>query len=418
MTRFSLRLSRDTQRTTTIAGVLVLVLLAVVAFNPLRAALARAAAGRTIAAALQLRANSGYLPGGLGAPGIYALARAADEQANPARRLEVERGLEQGLAGLDGVADAHTLRGVALGSLGRYAEAETELNAAPADDLFARLALGNVLDAQGDAAAAQIAWQPVNATRALSLQLYRAGAALANQGKRAQGEALLRKAVAIDPGNGNAYHALGGFYWSDNRPEALAMYRRALEDPDLEPFFRQLALGRIAFEEGRLEDAATALQAAVSLQPENNDAVALLGSTLSRLGRLPEAITLLENASQSPNAFWPLVELGQIFVDLGEYDKAVATLTTAAGRRADVARPFELLATAYEGLDQPQQAVRAWQQAITVAPDNAAYRARLGDTLATAGDTEQAIAAYRRALEINPELEMARRGLQALGVEP
>ncbi|MER2599005.1 MAG: tetratricopeptide repeat protein [Caldilineales bacterium] len=419
MTRFSLRSFRHNVPLTAIASLLLLALLAVTAVTPLRAALGRAVAGRPLAAALQLRAASGYLPGGPGTPGLYALARAADEQANPARRLEIERSLEQSLAALNGVAGAHTLRGVALGTLGRYPEAQAELRAAPANDLFAQLALGNVLDAQGDAAGALAAWQRVNAERALSLQLSRAGAALANQGQRTQGEALLRKAIAIDPNNGGAYQALGGFYWSNNRAEALAMYRRALEDATLEPFFRQMALGRIALEENRLEDAAAALQAAIALQPENGDAVALLGSTLGRLGRLSEAITLLQNASQqTPNAFWPLVELGQIYVDLGEYDQAIATLTTAAGRRTDVARPFELLATAYEGQDQLEQAARAWQQAITVAPGNASYQARLGAVLAAAGEREQAAAAYRRALEINPQLEMARRGLQALGMEP
>jgi phosphate:Na+ symporter len=75
---------------------------------------------------------------------------------------------------------------------------------------------------------------------------------------------------------------------------------------------------------------------------------------------------------------------------------AIAALTTAAGRRADVGRTFELLAEAYEGAGQPQQAINAWQQAVTVSPGNAAYYTRLGDAL----DALQAEIGRLRALSV------------------
>lgn len=379
----------------------------------------RSEAGRTLAAALLLRAQSGDMPGGAGAPGIYGLARAADSSAVAPRRAEVVRGLQAASAQLASVARAKWLLGVAQGSLGDYAQAEATLRSVPPGDPFATLALGNVLDAQGQVAAARAVWQPIQAERALSLQLYRSGTAIANQGNRAQGEALLLQAVAIDPNNANAYHALGGFYWGPDRAKSLEMYRKALAIGGLSPFFQALAEGRIAVAEDRLDDAATALETAVRLQPENSDAVTLLGTTLSRLGRLPEGIKLLEQAAaQSPRAFWPLLELGRIYLDLGDYGQAITTLSTAAGRRADVPQTFELLAEAYYGDGQVQPAINAWQQAITLSPNNATYHARLGELYAGQGQEEAAIAAYRKALALNPELDGARLGLLALGVEP
>lgn len=379
----------------------------------------RSAAGRTLAAALLLRARSGDVPGGAGAPGIYGLARAADGQATAPRRAEVMRGLQAATTQLAAVAGAERLLGVAQGSLGDYAQAETTLRAVSSNDTFATLALGNVLDAQGQVDAARTVWQPIQAAQALSLQLYRVGAASAKEGNRAQGEALLLQAVAIDPTNANAYHALGGFYWATDRAKSLTMYRKALASGGLSPFFQALAEGRIAVAEDRLEDAATALETAVRLQPENSDAVTLLGTTLSRLGRLSEAIKLLEQAAaQSPRAFWPLLELGSIYLDVGDYPQAITTLTAAAGRRADVAQTFELLAEAYEGAGQVQPAINAWQQAITLNPNNATNPARLGKLYAEQGDEEAAIAAFRQALALNPQLDMARLGLLALGVEP
>lgn len=380
-----------------------------------------AQAGQPLAGALLLRQRTGYLPGGMGAPGIYALARAAGEGAGPAavRRIEIDRDLRRAAAALTGVPGGQRLEGIALGSLGQYASASEALQAAAGEDPFAALALGNVLDAEGRLDDARVLWKPLHIERAQSLQLYRAGVTLANQGQRDQAEALLLKAVEVDPANANAYHALGGFYWGPDRAKSLAMYKAALAAGGLEPFFERFATGRVAFIEGRLEDAATALEEAVALQPDHSDAVVLLGTTLSRLGRLQEAIGFLQDSAQrSPRAFWPLVELGRIYIDLGDYDQAIETLTTAAGRRADVAQTFELLAEAYQGAGQAQQAVNAWQQAVTISPNNAALHVRLGDALAIAGRKDEAIAAYRKALAINPNNGLAREGLLLLGVEP
>jgi tetratricopeptide (TPR) repeat protein len=403
------------------ASALIVVLLVITQSANVADRVRLAQAGQPLAEALLLRQRTGDLPGGPGAPGIYALARAAGEGAGTAavRRGEIERELRLAAEALADLPGGQRLSGIALGSLGQYASAEQQLQSLAQDDLFAALALGNVLDEQGRLDAARAIWQPSRAERALSLQLYRAGIALASQGRREQAEALLLRAIAIDPTHANAYHALGGFYWGPDRERSLEMYRTALAVGGLEPFFERFAAGRVAFMEGRLEDAVAALEEAVRLNPEHSDAVVLLGTTLNRLGRLPEAISYLEGAvQQSPRAFWPLVELGRIYVDLGDYDRAVEVLTTAAGRRADVPQPFELLAEAYEGAGQPQQAINALQQAVTVSPGNAAYHVRLGDALAELGRDDEAIAAYRQALAINPDNGPARRGLIGLGVEP
>lgn len=403
------------------ASLLALAVLVATQASNARHAARLAEGSKTVRAALLLRQDMGDLPLGPGAPGIYALARAAGEGAGAAavRRVEVDQGLRRAVQTLAEVPDGERLTGIALGGLGQYAAAQAALEAAAPGDPFATLALGNVLDEQGQFEAARSRWQPFDLPRALSLQLYRAGVAQASQGRRDQAESLLLRAIAIDPSNGNAFHALGGFYWGQERDKSLAMYQAALASGTLEPFFERFASGRVAFMEGRLEDAAAALEEAVRLQPDHSDAVVLLGTTLSRLGRLPEAIAYLEDAAQrSPRAFWPLVELGRIYLDLGDYDEAIAALTTAAGRRADVGRTFELLAEAYERAGQPQQAINAWQQAVTVSPDNSTYYTRLGDTLREDGQIDAAIAAYRQALQINPKNSAARDELLFLGEEP
>lgn len=381
--------------------------------------LALAQGSRDLRAALLLRQEIGDLPLGPDTPGIYALGRAAGDAANAPRRSEVRQGLRTAADTLAQVRGGERLAGIALGSLGDHEAATAALQAAPVGDFLAQLALGNGLDEAGQGQAAAQRWQSINAPRALSLQLYRMGVRLAAQERRAQAEAMLTRAVAIDPSNASAYHALGGFYWAQDRARALEMYQAALAAGPLEPFFAHLARGRIAFAGGRLEEAAAELEAAVALQPDHDDAVTLLGTVLGRLGRLDEAIGYLERAAaRSPRAFWPLLELGRIYLDLGDYEQAITTLSTAAQRRTDVAQSFELLAESYARAGHIAQAIPVWRQALALNPNNSLSHARLGDALRESGQTEAAIAAYRQALQLNPNNDAARDQLLILGVTP
>ncbi len=404
------------------AWIVVLILVALLAITQLPG-LSRditvARAGKLLRAALVARDKAGDLPLGPETPGIYALARASSPQGNP----------PQGAAGamvaeassqLAAVAGAERLAGIALGTLGSYPAAEQALRAAaPTEDAFAALALGNVLDEQGQRRAAQDLWRPRDEDRAMSYQLYRRGSAMTSRNQRDQAEGVLVLATEIDPTNADAFHALGGYYWSTDQAKGVEMYRRALATGELAPFHRQIALGRIAFYEDRLEDAALALEEAVRLQPDHAEANQLLGTVLSRLGRLSEAVPILQRAADaSPRSFWPLLELGRIYLETGEYQEAVDVLTTAAGRRADQPQAFALLAQALAGNGQLDQAVSAWRQAITMAPKNVSYRNQLGDVLQQAGNRDEAIAAYREALKLAPDNPHAQEELERLGVGP
>ena len=166
--------------------------------------------------------------------------------------------INQASSQLNAVAGAERLSGIALGTLGRYHAAEQTLrSASQVADPFVSLALGNVLDEQGQRAAAQETWRPLGEDRALSFQLYRQGAAMTSRNRREQAEKMLVLASEIDPSNANALHALGGYYWGTDQAKAAEMYRQALAAGGLTPFLEQIATGRVAFVEGRLEDAAS-----------------------------------------------------------------------------------------------------------------------------------------------------------------
>lgn len=406
-------------------------LLALVPASVARAGRA-AYAGRPLLYGLLGRAELGDLPLGPGTPALWALARAADNSSSAAsaarqpgtaaRRLEVQRALEQASRRLAALDDRHRLAGIASGTRGRYPEAQAHLEAAHRArprDIFALVALGNVLDAQGDRERAVAAWSAAGALQPLAAQLHRWGVQLARQGARTRAEAALRLAVAVDPSFAEAYYTLGGFFWGQDNAQAAEMYRAALAAGGLAPYQQRMAQAKLALLEDRAADAVPLLEEASQLRPDDPEAVEFLGNALRRLGRSDEAIAFFSRAAQlNPASPWPLVQLGQVHLQLGNTDEAVAALRQALARRTDLPPAFELLARAYLADGQPQQAVAAWRQAIALRPDSAAYFVGLGDALQAAGNPAEAVGAYEAALRLDPDNLQALRGLRAAQGEP
>ncbi len=58
--------------------------------------------------------------------------------------------------------------------------------------------------------------------------------------------------------------------------------------------------------------------------------------------------------------------------------------------------------------------MQAFTEAVALAPGDSGYQTLLGNALHLTGDKAGAAAAYRRALEIDPNNATARRGLEGL----
>ncbi len=365
------------------------------------------------AVARQARAALVKPIGALDVPAVYALGRSVATAGSGRLRQVAAR-----------AAAAGNLRtaGIALAAAGDFPAAQQTLERArehQPGDLFATLALGNVMDAQGDSRAAETLWQPIDAQRAIAMQLHRTGSAIGNAGNRERAKALLQQAMAIDPANPNPPYTLAGYAWADDREHAVDLYQVALAAGGLDPFFQHTAEGRVALQRGALEDAAIAFEDALLVRPDNGETLTALATILNRLGRPDEALQYLQRAVElSSDPFRSLMEMGQLLLEQGAYGEAIQALREAITLRPDRPHAFALLAQAYDGDGQSAQAALAWQQASSLSPDNAFYVMQLGDALLASGDSEGAVDAYRLGLQINPDSDYARRQLQALGVTP
>ena len=66
---------------------------------------------------------------------------------------------------------------------------------------------------------------------------------------------------------------------------------------------------------------------------------------------------------------------------------------------------------------QPEKALRVFQLQVDIFPENANARDSLGEIYVTLGQRERGIECYRKALELDPTFENARKMLMGLGVE-
>jgi tetratricopeptide (TPR) repeat protein len=66
-------------------------------------------------------------------------------------------------------------------------------------------------------------------------------------------------------------------------------------------------------------------------------------------------------------------------------------------------------------VDRLAEAVPVFEQAIRLSPNQAPLRFNLGNTLARLGKRDEAIAAYRESLRIDPDFQPAREALARVG---
>ncbi|MFT4572312.1 MAG: Tfp pilus assembly protein PilF [Hyphomicrobiaceae bacterium] len=95
----------------------------------------------------------------------------------------------------------------------------------------------------------------------------------------------------------------------------------------------------VEFHADRPEAAATLLEQAVALNPQDAQAQYYLGVTLGRLGRLDEAADALQIAAErAPSLLRADLELGWVLISAGRHDEAAVVLAQARGRESTAGR--------------------------------------------------------------------------------
>lgn len=307
----------------------------------------------------------------------------------------------------------------ALGELGRHEEASQAARRALAvapDDPELHLTLAGLEAARGRPEAALSALDTALALdpRSVDAKVEKARVLLrldedtgdtGDGPRRAEAIALLGQALEEDPDHGRAQVA-----WADavevERGDLDAAAARLREVTARQPFLAEgwRALGRVLERRGRTEEAEECYREGLRRQPRDPGLQALLGLLLAERGDAEEATPLLEAAAESAVSALPQVHdgLAAVAVARGEWARAETEARRAVELAPEMASAWNHLAVALEELGRTEEALAAYDRAL--AADGSYWQAvfNRGLLLRKQGRDSAAMEMFRRVLELNP----------------
>jgi tetratricopeptide (TPR) repeat protein len=229
----------------------------------------------------------------------------------------------------------------------------------------------------------------------------RAGTANERTGDHAGAERAFRRGLELAPDDPEILNALGWTLFQSGRSaDAVVAYERAVaRDPRLAKAHNNLALALV--ELGRLEDAAQHFQTSLEIEPRA-EIYSDLGFTMARMNRPKEAFAAYAKALQlDPECASAHMNLAVAFVQAGKLPEAE--------RHYRKALPGRPTAETHNGLgyvlarqNRTDEALAEYRTAIDIDPSYTPAYNNLADALARAGNLAEAEDAYKRSLAVKP----------------
>ncbi len=284
-------------------------------------------------------------------------------------------------------------------------------------DARAAYGLGNVYSDQqrwDDAEAAyrnSVTWAPTNADAyvALSVTLVQPRAGGDNAKRFADAESFARRSVQIDPKNAVGWDRLGVALQARGlaNSETEHSYRRAIElDPQFAVAYAHLArmLNKI-----RPAEAAPLYDKASELA-KDPATLNLIADSLQAEQLWPQSEPVLKRAleldARNPTS---LTLMGRYLVVYKKYQEAEPYLKSATEVSSRAFQPFNLLGRAYLGMDRFGEAEATYEQASAFAAAGEKKQLAgvfgfegVGDGYLKSNQKDKAVRAYQRALELDP----------------
>jgi tetratricopeptide (TPR) repeat protein len=236
--------------------------------------------------------------------------------------------------------------------------------------------------------------------------------ALKRQGQWQQAEALLRKALAVRPGDTEVLYQLALLKTETGAfTEAHFFVTAALEaDPG---FFRAYTLmGRIQAETGSPEQSLVSYDRALAIAPRDAEAHFGRAVVLQRLERFEEALASYDQSLISaPDQAEVWCNHGNTLVALKRFEDAVQSFDRGLKYRPDVGMLHYNRASALNALGRGTEALAAYEKALKLEPANIDFRNNRGNTLYEAGDHAGAAADFQWIIDHDPQNAQGYNGL-------
>ncbi len=215
-------------------------------------------------------------------------------------------------------------------------------------------------------------------------------------GRLQEAEALYRQVLLAQPANVEALHYLGMLSLNAGRGDAgLALMLQASKlGPDDPLLFNNIGTALTMLK--RFEEAISAFERSVALNPGFVEAQFNLGRLLVEVGRPDPAIASLKAALDlRPGFAHAHFELGKIYSSRHDYPAALEHLQRAIAAMPQMPEAHYQMGMLLLRMGKASSALASLQQALALRPQFAEARFALGEAQFTLGDHDAAKAAYQ-----------------------
>jgi len=198
-----------------------------------------------------------------------------------------------------------------------------------------------------------------------------------------------------------------GFHQGGNLGEAGRLYGEIL-DREPKNFAARQLLALLRFQEGRDQDALNQIEAALALQPDAAEALAIRGNILIRLQRLNDALASFDQAiAEKPGYAEAFYNRGNCRQYLGRHEDAVADYSRALALNPDYEPALTNRGNALGKLRRFSQALTDYEAALRLRPGDPLALYHRANALKDLQRFGEALADYDRALALDPDLAAA-----------
>jgi tetratricopeptide (TPR) repeat protein len=227
-------------------------------------------------------------------------------------------------------------------------------------------------------------------------------------------ERQARKALELNPKNGDALHCLGLAFFGRAQYEEAIRYLSEAAQAKPSAGAIQADLGAVLVAANRLEEGSRHLRQAIELAPEVHEAYFNLGLAEFRRGNKPEAMKWWQHMTElEPHNYEAHHNLAALLEEQGHLDQAVEHYRQAARLKPDDGLAQARLGTALCATGAIEEGLAQLSHAASLDPANVAVRYQLATALARLKQHDQAIGHFLRILRLDPRHTDALVGLAA-----
>lgn len=245
---------------------------------------------------------------------------------------------------------------------------------------------------------------------------YNKGVAALEEGNWLLAVQHFRKCLELDGRYSPAYHELADIYYQNGQLDAATSVLKdaiILDPKDMEATF---ALGSVYVAKGKFTDALRVFKRLEHEAPEFAPELYYnMGICYKNLNKPVMALDYMEMAlDDDPSYFECLEVIGKLHLDAGRLPEAKKTFLDLIESDPGNIGAHHSLGVVYSREMNWGNAIAEWETVLKLAPNTDEALRELGWALNMVGDYEKAIAALKKAIEMNPNNLQARIDLGAV----